>query len=118
MAHSCPECGMTCHCGTDIDDCLFDLAEDQDNCCHCVCLECGVSYWGELVCHLGLLGRGPWPWEGTRLLTIQNEVSPFKGCSHRNARRARTVREAGQSESFRPNLIAGAEKVVFRRRAR
>lgn len=38
MAHTCPECGQTCYCGGDIDDCLFDLEEDAINCIHY--LEC------------------------------------------------------------------------------
>ena len=35
MAHSCPECGMQCYCGSDIDDCLFDFWEDVEACTHC-----------------------------------------------------------------------------------
>ncbi len=35
MAHTCPECGQMCHCGSDIDDCLFDFDDDVDNCTHC-----------------------------------------------------------------------------------
>jgi len=35
MAHSCPECGQCCYCGSDIDDCLFDFDEDVDACAHC-----------------------------------------------------------------------------------
>ncbi len=35
MAHSCPVCGLTCYCGSDIDDCLFDFDEDIDACTHC-----------------------------------------------------------------------------------
>ncbi len=34
MAHTCPECGQMCHCGSDIDDCLFDFEEDVVNCTH------------------------------------------------------------------------------------
>ena len=41
MAHSCPECGMACYCGSDIDDCLFDNEEDVIACTHCVCKKCG-----------------------------------------------------------------------------
>lgn len=36
MAHSCPDCGSTCYCGTDIDDCLFDFDEDIEACTHCL----------------------------------------------------------------------------------
>lgn len=35
MAHSCPECGMLCHCGGDIDDCEFDGTPEQMRCGHC-----------------------------------------------------------------------------------
>lgn len=41
MAHECPDCGMVCHCGTDIDDCVFNLDQDIDNCSHCDCKHCG-----------------------------------------------------------------------------
>ena len=34
MAHSCPECYQTCHCGGDIDDIIFE-GEYEDNCTHC-----------------------------------------------------------------------------------
>ena len=30
MAHSCPECGQCCYCGSDIDNCLFDFDDDVD----------------------------------------------------------------------------------------
>lgn len=33
MAHTCPECGCRCHCGGDIDDLCFGVAEKY--CCHC-----------------------------------------------------------------------------------
>ncbi|MCE5309669.1 MAG: hypothetical protein LLG20_18700 [Acidobacteriales bacterium] len=36
MAHSCPECGQVCYCGSDIDDCLFDFDEDVEACTHCL----------------------------------------------------------------------------------
>lgn len=35
MAHSCPECGQCCYCGSDIDDCLFDFDDDVAACTHC-----------------------------------------------------------------------------------
>ena len=35
MAHECPECGMTCYCGGDIDDCLHNFRDDVMNCQHC-----------------------------------------------------------------------------------
>jgi hypothetical protein len=35
MAHTCPECGVLCHCGGDIDDCEMDGTEDQMQCSHC-----------------------------------------------------------------------------------
>jgi hypothetical protein len=34
MAHTCPECGMICHCKGDIDDCVFDFPEAQIACHH------------------------------------------------------------------------------------
>ena len=34
MAHTCPDCGQTCYCGEDIDDCLLDLAVDIARCTH------------------------------------------------------------------------------------
>ncbi len=33
MAHSCPECGQTCYCNGDIDDCELEGGEDE--CYHC-----------------------------------------------------------------------------------
>ncbi len=24
MSHECPDCGLICHCGSDIDDCCFN----------------------------------------------------------------------------------------------
>jgi C4-type Zn-finger protein len=41
MAHECPECGMICHCGVDIDDCVMNDDDDVVACVHCVCKECG-----------------------------------------------------------------------------
>lgn len=35
MAHECPDCGQTCYCHGDIDDCLFDNSEEQAVCDHC-----------------------------------------------------------------------------------
>jgi len=35
MAHSCPECGLNCHCGGDIDDCEFEGTIEQMRCRHC-----------------------------------------------------------------------------------
>lgn len=35
MAHSCPECGVLCHCGGDIDDCEFEGTRKQMQCRHC-----------------------------------------------------------------------------------
>jgi hypothetical protein len=34
MSHECPECGQTCYCHGDIDDCCFNLPRDQDKCIH------------------------------------------------------------------------------------
>lgn len=35
MAHSCPECYLTCYCNGDIDECLFDEDENVEACTHC-----------------------------------------------------------------------------------
>lgn len=35
MAHECPECGLVCHCGSDIEDCLMNNEEDVQACIHC-----------------------------------------------------------------------------------
>ena len=40
MAHSCPECGQACYCGSDIDDCLFDSEEDVLDCTHYLSQSC------------------------------------------------------------------------------
>lgn len=34
MAHECPECGQTCFCNGDIDDCCFNFEEDVMKCNH------------------------------------------------------------------------------------
>jgi hypothetical protein len=35
MAHECPECGMVCYCGGDIDDCEFNgPGSGQERCAH------------------------------------------------------------------------------------
>ena len=34
MAHECPECGQTCYCNGDIDDCCNNFEEDVINCKH------------------------------------------------------------------------------------
>jgi hypothetical protein len=35
MAHECPECGQTCYCGGDIDDCCLHGSEEEFMCHHC-----------------------------------------------------------------------------------
>lgn len=35
MAHTCPVCGITCHCNGDIDDLCLDLEDDVMACDHC-----------------------------------------------------------------------------------
>lgn len=35
MAHTCPDCGQTCYCRGDIDDCIFDDTVDHVLCEHC-----------------------------------------------------------------------------------
>ena len=34
MAHECPECGQTCYCNGDIDDCCFNEPSAYFNCIH------------------------------------------------------------------------------------
>ncbi len=34
MAHECPECGQTCYCNGDIDDCCNNFPEDTLKCNH------------------------------------------------------------------------------------
>ncbi len=34
MAHTCPVCGITCHCNGDIDDLCLDLEDDVMACDH------------------------------------------------------------------------------------
>jgi hypothetical protein len=36
MAHECPDCGQTCFCNGDIDDCENNFEEDVINCTHCL----------------------------------------------------------------------------------
>jgi hypothetical protein len=41
MAHTCPDCGLLCHCGGDIDD--IDFGDDTPEaavCTHCDCPIC------------------------------------------------------------------------------
>ena len=40
MAHECPDCGCTCHCDGDIDDCEFEGTPEQMACTHCVEGDC------------------------------------------------------------------------------
>ena len=35
MSHECPECGLTCYCGGDIDDCCFNAPYYVVHCTHC-----------------------------------------------------------------------------------
>ena len=37
MSHECPECGLTCYFGNDIDDCCFNRDGDVLSCTHCQC---------------------------------------------------------------------------------
>jgi hypothetical protein len=48
MSHECPDCGQTCYCGGDIDDCEFDDPLTVDACTHCPESERGISEedWG------------------------------------------------------------------------
>jgi hypothetical protein len=52
MAHTCPDCGCTCHCHGDIDDIILDNDEDISCCTHCSGTdadfnEAGTNYYGE-----------------------------------------------------------------------
>ena len=47
MAHSCPECGLSCNCGSDIDDFLFDFDEDVEACTHCDSEGVDPTNWDE-----------------------------------------------------------------------
>jgi hypothetical protein len=54
MAHECPVCGLTCHCGGDISDLLLNIESRVNRCQHCgpdedepeenYCPHCGKSY--------------------------------------------------------------------------
>jgi len=35
MAHECPTCYFTCHCGGDIGDLIFTETKYETNCTHC-----------------------------------------------------------------------------------
>jgi hypothetical protein len=35
MSHECPDCGQTCYCNGDIDDCDFGDVKAQIHCKHC-----------------------------------------------------------------------------------
>jgi hypothetical protein len=35
MAHECPDCGLICHCNSDIDDCVLNMPNDVNACIHC-----------------------------------------------------------------------------------
>jgi hypothetical protein len=35
MAHSCPDCGLVCYCGGDIDDIILDGTDEESACQHC-----------------------------------------------------------------------------------
>lgn len=35
MAHECPDCGLTCHCGGDIDDLRLNHDRYVNQCSHC-----------------------------------------------------------------------------------
>lgn len=36
MAHECPDCGLACYCGGDIDDILLDDDDAVNGCTHCL----------------------------------------------------------------------------------
>ena len=39
MSHPCPECGQSCNCCGDVDDCEMDTLDSYVSCCHCVGLD-------------------------------------------------------------------------------
>jgi hypothetical protein len=45
MAHSCPTCYVTCYCGGDIDDLVFDNSKEQFSCTHCEEYYGDEDYW-------------------------------------------------------------------------
>lgn len=40
MSHECPDCGQTCHCNGDIDDCDYGDVDAQLKCGHYKTPEC------------------------------------------------------------------------------
>ena len=40
MAHECPECGLVCYCGGDIDDILLSGTDEESRCTHYLRREC------------------------------------------------------------------------------
>jgi hypothetical protein len=54
MAHTCPECGCTCHCHEDWGDIVIDTDENFATCTHCMSnldeddfIEEGKNYYGD-----------------------------------------------------------------------
>lgn len=48
MAHECPECGLMCYCGGDIDDLLMNGIDEEIHCRHYLRPECdGYELDGE-----------------------------------------------------------------------
>ena len=35
MSHECPDCGLTCFCGGDVNDCLANYPDEINHCGHC-----------------------------------------------------------------------------------
>ncbi len=35
MSHECPDCGVTCYCNGDVDDCCFNTPMEVYRCKHC-----------------------------------------------------------------------------------
>lgn len=52
MAHECPDCGATCYCGGDIDDCCLNIEDDVRACQHYRKLDCAghEEYCNDLKC--------------------------------------------------------------------
>jgi hypothetical protein len=51
MAHECPDCGQTCYCGGDIDDCCLNSEHYYMNCSHCD--DTGNDYEDDEYCDTG-----------------------------------------------------------------
>ncbi len=69
MAHECPECGMTCHCGGDIDDIVFSGTPEELSCTCCDCEDDEDGFWPCQHCSQD---------DGTHLFGCPNNIDPFQ----------------------------------------